>query len=108
MPGSQGHRPVWYGSFDAWVEQAVLPDLENGALASNDMIEVVAALRRWEADGTWGDEDRVQLARRFHFDAAPRHSGASLDNPTTAAAGHPASFQPDAASALHLAGVGRC
>lgn len=39
---------VWYGSFDAWVEQAVLPGVENGALAADDMVEVVAALRRWE------------------------------------------------------------
>jgi hypothetical protein len=39
---------VWYGSFDAWVEQAVLPGVESGALAADDMVEVVAALRCWE------------------------------------------------------------
>jgi hypothetical protein len=44
---------LWYGSFDAWVEREVLPGIESGQLARNDMIEVVAALRRWEHDGTW-------------------------------------------------------
>lgn len=40
---------VWYGSFDAWVEREVLPGVESGALAAEDMIEVVTALRGWEA-----------------------------------------------------------
>ncbi len=40
---------VWYGSFDAWVEQAVLPGVESGALEPDDMVDVVAALRGWEA-----------------------------------------------------------
>ena len=40
---------VWYGSFDAWVEQAVLPGVESGTLEADDMVEVVAALRGWEA-----------------------------------------------------------
>lgn len=44
---------VWYGSFDSWVEQEVLPGIESGALDGSDMVEVVAALRRWETDGTW-------------------------------------------------------
>lgn len=42
----------WFGSFDAWVEGEVLPGVEGGALAANDMVAVVAALRRWEQDGT--------------------------------------------------------
>jgi hypothetical protein len=29
---------VWYGSFDAWVEQDVLPGVESGALAADDMV----------------------------------------------------------------------
>lgn len=40
---------LWYGSFDAWVEQAVLPGVESGTLESDDMVDVVAALRGWEA-----------------------------------------------------------
>ncbi|WP_292625667.1 hypothetical protein [Novosphingobium sp. 17-62-19] len=40
---------VWYGSFDAWVEREVLPGVESGVLAAEDMIEVVTALRGWEA-----------------------------------------------------------
>jgi hypothetical protein len=44
---------IWFGSFDAWVEREVLPGVESGALDSEDMVEVVAALRRWEHDGTW-------------------------------------------------------
>lgn len=42
-----------FGSFDAWVERDVLPGIEAGALDRRDMIAVVAALRRWEYDGTW-------------------------------------------------------
>lgn len=44
---------LWYGSFDPWVEHHVLPDIESGALDGRDMIEVIAALRGWETDGTW-------------------------------------------------------
>ncbi|KQN08612.1 hypothetical protein ASE85_16940 [Sphingobium sp. Leaf26] len=40
---------VWYGSFDAWVEQEVLPGVENGTLEPDDMVDIVAALRGWEA-----------------------------------------------------------
>lgn len=40
---------LWYGSFDSWVEREVLPGVESGALAAEDMIEVVTALRGWEA-----------------------------------------------------------
>ncbi len=44
---------VLYGSFDAWVEQAVLPGVESGALAADDMVELVATLRGWETGGVW-------------------------------------------------------
>jgi hypothetical protein len=44
---------VLYGSFDAWVEQDVLPGVESGALDSDDMVELVAALRGWETEGVW-------------------------------------------------------
>ena len=43
----------WFGSFDLFVEVAILPGIESGALDCADMIDIVAALRRWEADGTW-------------------------------------------------------
>lgn len=43
----------WYGSFDSWVETQILPDIESGALDGRDMIDVIAALRGWETDGTW-------------------------------------------------------
>ena len=46
--------PTLFGSFDAWVESDVLPGIESGALDRRDMVAVVAALRRWEHDGTWG------------------------------------------------------
>ena len=42
-----------FGSFDAWVEREVLPGIESGALAADDMIAVVAALRAWETGGVW-------------------------------------------------------
>lgn len=44
---------VLFGSFDNWVERDVLPGIEGGALDRRDMVAVVAALRRWERDGTW-------------------------------------------------------
>lgn len=45
---------VMFGSFGAWVELEVLPDIEVGHLSQADMVHVVAALRRWEDNGTWG------------------------------------------------------
>lgn len=42
-----------YGSFDAFVERKVLPAIEARLLDREDMIDVVAALRTWEQDGTW-------------------------------------------------------
>lgn len=44
---------VLFGSFDAWVEQDVLPGIETGALDANGMVAVVAALRAWETEGVW-------------------------------------------------------
>lgn len=44
---------VAYGSFDQFVEQQILPGIEAGTLDREDMVEVVAALRGWELDGTW-------------------------------------------------------
>lgn len=43
----------WFGSFDVFVEKAIVPGIESGALARSDMIDVVAALRVWEEDCTW-------------------------------------------------------
>ena len=45
---------LMFGSFDVFIEVAVLPEIEAGHLARADMVDVVAALRRWEEDGTWG------------------------------------------------------
>ena len=47
---------VMFGSFNEWVEREVLPGVESGALYERVMVEVVACLRRWETDGTWGRE----------------------------------------------------
>jgi hypothetical protein len=44
---------IFYGSFDRFVEVAILPGIESGALDRADMIEIVGALRLWESDGTW-------------------------------------------------------
>lgn len=44
---------ILYGSFDAFVETEILPGIADGSLARDDMVDVVAALRIWEADGTW-------------------------------------------------------
>lgn len=44
---------IIYGSFDLFVEVAILPGIERGALDRTDMTDIVASLRRWEADGTW-------------------------------------------------------
>ena len=45
---------VMFGSFDLFVEVAVLPEIEAGHLSRADMVDVVAALRSWEENGTWG------------------------------------------------------
>lgn len=44
---------ILFGTFDRFVEVLVLPGIEAGQLSRSDMVEVVAALRVWEADGTW-------------------------------------------------------
>lgn len=44
---------LFYGLFDQFVEQQIFPGIEAGALTLNDMVDVVAALRGWEHDGTW-------------------------------------------------------
>lgn len=44
---------VMFGSFDLFVEIAVLPGIEAGHLSRTDMVDVVAALRRWEDEGIW-------------------------------------------------------
>lgn len=44
---------VMFGSFDLFVEIAVLPEIEAGHLSRADMVDEVAALRSWEDDGTW-------------------------------------------------------
>lgn len=44
---------IMFGSFDRFVEVLVLPGIEAGQLDRADMIQVVAALRSWEQDGTW-------------------------------------------------------
>ncbi len=44
---------IWFGSFDSWVENDILPAIESGAL-DRDIVDVVAALRAWETDVTWG------------------------------------------------------
>ncbi len=38
---------------DAQKEDAA-PGIESGVLARDDMVSVVASLRAWESDGTWG------------------------------------------------------
>ena len=57
LDGAGKPRPspftVLFGSFDAWVEREVLPGIESGALARDDMVAVVAALRAWETRGVW-------------------------------------------------------
>ena len=42
-----------FGSFDVFVEQQILPGIDAGKLDVDDMVDVVAALRAWEDDGTW-------------------------------------------------------
>lgn len=44
---------LMFGSFNQFVEQQILPGIEAGALDRDDMVDVVAALRAWESDGTW-------------------------------------------------------
>lgn len=44
---------LFYGSFDLFVEVAILPGIDSGVLDRADMIDIVASLRRWESDGTW-------------------------------------------------------
>jgi len=44
---------LYFGSFDRFVEDHVLPGIAEGKLDRADMVEIVAALRVWDNDGTW-------------------------------------------------------
>jgi len=44
---------IWFGSIDAFVDLHVIPEIEAGKLDSNDMVDVIAAIRRWEAEGIY-------------------------------------------------------
>ena len=44
---------VMFGTFDRFVEVFVIPGIEAGQLCRLDMVDIVAALRAWEYDGTW-------------------------------------------------------
>ena len=45
-----------YGSIDQWVDLHVIPDIQAGKVCPRDMIDIVAAMRRWEDDGTWAQQ----------------------------------------------------
>lgn len=42
---------IHFGSIDEWVDRHVIPDIQSGKVCRRDMIDVVAAVRRWEDEG---------------------------------------------------------
>jgi hypothetical protein len=42
-----------YGSFDNFVAVVFQPAWDNGTIAQDDILDLVAIFRRWEEDGTW-------------------------------------------------------
>ena len=48
---------LMYGSFNRFVEVAISPGVLDGSFDRQDMIDIVAVLRRWEVDGTWDRAD---------------------------------------------------
>jgi hypothetical protein len=44
---------VMYGSFDHFVSIEFQPAWDSGSMAKDDILEIIAALRRWEEDGVW-------------------------------------------------------
>lgn len=44
---------IWFGSIDVFINVCVIPEIAEGKLDALDMVDIVAVLRRWEADGTW-------------------------------------------------------
>lgn len=42
-----------YGSFDIFLNIAILPGYLDGSLDQTDMDDLVAIFRAWETDGTW-------------------------------------------------------
>ena len=44
---------IWFGSFDLFVELTIWPGILDGSLDKLEMIDIVAALRRWEDNRTW-------------------------------------------------------
>lgn len=49
---------IWFGSIDVFVDNVVFPLIQSGAIDRRDMVDVIFAIRRWEAEGfyeAWGD-----------------------------------------------------
>jgi hypothetical protein len=44
---------IWFGSLDVFIDVYVSHEIADGKLDALDMVDIVAALRRWETDGTW-------------------------------------------------------
>jgi hypothetical protein len=44
---------VMFGSFDNFVAVMFQPAWDSGTMEQGDILDLVAALRRWEEDGTW-------------------------------------------------------
>jgi hypothetical protein len=42
---------IIYGSLDGFVDRVVMPGIAAGLLSVPEMVDIVAALRSWEADG---------------------------------------------------------
>lgn len=44
---------ICFGSISAFVDTVIIPDIQGGLVDKNDMVDIIAAIRRWEADGVY-------------------------------------------------------
>lgn len=44
---------TYFGSLDAFADTVIIPGIRSGTLSKNDMVDIVAAFRLWEAEGVY-------------------------------------------------------
>ncbi|WP_323801186.1 hypothetical protein [Parasphingorhabdus sp.] len=44
---------IWFGSLDAFVDTFLVPGIQSGLFDPFELIDIVAAIRRWEKDCAW-------------------------------------------------------
>ena len=44
---------IWFGSIENFVDTIIIPAIQSELVDKGDMVDIVAAIRSWEADGAY-------------------------------------------------------